>query len=1489
MREYIFRTSALFIGTILVCFVNYSEAKCLQEIPDFESKQNFVVDGIVYPVVLGGSTSSWRPSQAFTNQVLKILLQEVMGYSNVTIAMDDTKVISTSQSVSQITGCFNAMCEEKSAQTIWSPSIDAEVWLDDPLSLQPWMETQEIVDLGPIGIQARFGWYVSTALVTTLYSVDGLIVDHWRVLQNSQMTAYLTISTNEIEVLTTESAATAMFKGQRYCDRPECTNGVYYPPWCTQNNSQCVILLADYPESNFDKLTDQIQSLGLMVGVAWIGPNLKSTVQQRQEKNQPTLFFGWTPDDLTSSGAFSRVAFPSCQENAAEDNPASLNCLHVVPDVDGATGGCDFPWQNVNKVAWRPLVVGAPYIYDLLKDVTFASSKMDGIMYSYYFSRLNMAEFACEWVQRNSGTWEPWIPSGSAGIKRTILLGGLFETLIDPTSPNSGIEPGARMAIDAVNADLNILPNYKLTLASMETGCSPETSLLSYFKFYEDRGQSLAGLVGPMCSSEAEVVGSVSRFLNTVVVSYQSDSPSLSNKDQYPYYFRTFPDTTEQCYALIELFQNFGWGRYALLSDSEDITYKVMKNMEEVMIEGGIEMVVDIYMATNEVNQAAVTSYLEEIVSKKAHIIVGYFPENVARLVLCEAHKQGLTGEKGYQWFLPEWYQDAWWDTDYHNKNSPSYSIFSTSPSSFNISCTTTEMMQAIKGYISLSRAYIANWDKPVPGHETVEGWINEYNSLIEKEVRLDEGKMPSTYAAYAYDTVWTYAYALDKLLFNDVAALDTLSSQQTIRTYLRHLSNTSFSGVTGEVKFMDQDRRGPISIHQHHPPTTTIIGSYIPDMDTKDQGSLSLNTSGIMWASGSQPTDGANGPTCMVEGLRQALGSDCRTAIALMNTILLLVILVSTIILAVFIKRRYDRKVKRTEQHIKQLTLMGLGEGALITLDEWEMPRENVVLNRKLGEGAFGTVYGGEALLDDNKWAAVAVKTLKLGASVEEKLDFLSEAEVMKRFNHKNIVNLLGVCTRGEPMYAVMEFMLYGDLKTFLLGRRHLVGEGVYERNQHVMCPDQLTSMVSDIASGLSYLASINYVHRDLACRNCLVDASYTVKIGDFGMTRALYDSDYYRLGKRSKLPVRWMAPESLTEGIFTTMSDVWSLGVVIYEVVTFGSFPYQELSNAEVLDYIRNRNSLRPPEGCSPALGALMMQCWAIQPQHRPTAKDVNDILCQRPHLITPCLGVPLGSIPPEEIHSTGLPLSPVRPKHPAPKHSTRSNSSTEMHMGREFNRIHDDEFLTGHLASVGHIFRASKRRSKNKKSFSRCSFELAPSGSRRLRRDSETERNCISIISSTASAPSTSMSNTSTPSTSQDSCVVAVEDLPPVIHRGRSRTSATLEHNFLHRLPSGGTFTKLLKKAATEDNIYSESESRQHSWSLFSCIDSERFEGLPLLQHQSSRRGSKRPRSKSLGSKSSGSKSPSSKHSLYVTLSRNGFDDSKEEETMISFVSN
>lgn len=141
----------------------------------------------------------------------------------------------------------------------------------------------------------------------------------------------------------------------------------------------------------------------------------------------------------------------------------------------------------------------------------------------------------------------------------------------------------------------------------------------------------------------------------------------------------------------------------------------------------------------------------------------------------------------------------------------------------------------------------------------------------------------------------------------------------------------------------------------------------------------------------------------------------------------------------------RYEAKLKKSQKYMKNYGLDLLNIGGL---DKWEMARDRVVINRKLGEGAFGMVYGGEAHFEDG-WAAVAVKTLKIGSDTEEKLDFLSEAESMKRFDHKNIVKLLGVCTSNEPVYTIMEFMLYGDLKTYLLARRHLVNDKTMDADE--------------------------------------------------------------------------------------------------------------------------------------------------------------------------------------------------------------------------------------------------------------------------------------------------------------------------------------------------------------------------------------------------------------------------------------------------------
>lgn len=170
----------------------------------------------------------------------------------------------------------------------------------------------------------------------------------------------------------------------------------------------------------------------------------------------------------------------------------------------------------------------------------------------------------------------------------------------------------------------------------------------------------------------------------------------------------------------------------------------------------------------------------------------------------------------------------------------------------------------------------------------------------------------------------------------------------------------------------------------------------------------------------------------------------------------------------------RYDEKVRMTRERMEELGLMA--DTAWLSLDQWEVPRDHVVLNRKLGEGAFGTVYGGEAYVND-VWVAVAVKTLKIGSSTEEKMDFLGEAEMMKRFDHENVVKLLGVCTRGEPAYNIMEFMLHGDLKTFLLARRQMVGQDIKEAED--ITPLRLTGMGLDVASGLKYLSDLKYIHR--------------------------------------------------------------------------------------------------------------------------------------------------------------------------------------------------------------------------------------------------------------------------------------------------------------------------------------------------------------------------------------------------------------------------
>ncbi|XP_022257171.1 proto-oncogene tyrosine-protein kinase ROS-like [Limulus polyphemus] len=266
---------------------------------------------------------------------------------------------------------------------------------------------------------------------------------------------------------------------------------------------------------------------------------------------------------------------------------------------------------------------------------------------------------------------------------------------------------------------------------------------------------------------------------------------------------------------------------------------------------------------------------------------------------------------------------------------------------------------------------------------------------------------------------------------------------------------------------------------------------------------------------------------------------------------------------------------------------------------------REQIVLTKFLGSGAFGEVFEGVAYDlegESSPPTKVAIKTLRKGATNHEKSEFMKEAKLMCNFKHDHILSLLGVCLDNNPNFIILELMEGGDLLSYLRSSRNASVFGLQP-----LTLDDLLNICADVAKGCVYLEEMHFVHRDIAARNCLVSshdpALRHVKIGDFGLARDIYKNDYYRKEGEGLLPVRWMAPESLIDGVFTSQSDIWAFGVLLWEVMTLGQQPYPARTNLEVLYYVRGGGRLDRPEKCPRELYELMLLCWGYDQESRPS----------------------------------------------------------------------------------------------------------------------------------------------------------------------------------------------------------------------------------------------------------------------------------------------
>ncbi|XP_069989042.1 uncharacterized protein [Penaeus vannamei] len=1154
--------------------------------------------------VLTMLTSSQVPQKLMTRMVA-IFLKECLGYVNLTITtvpntFDPDRVIDEMRASKP----SNA---NRSDVKVPNAMVNLEVWIPPGYNLDPLNADFETSSF--LGSGGRFGWFLPGRLI----SDQDFIVEHWRAFTDPNSRALYLFSRTPEELIHLSSKMRNPETGKFYClENYGCEKGMYTPSWCSKSGQECAVLFASYADFNIAKfLREQIETMKAYVRVAWIGPNLNhkfisnNTYYPGPHGMRSILIFHWWPSVLLEPFDFQSVAFSPCIDSSVR--------------IDGKSPyQCKYEMHRFHKFVWKKLKRYAKYAYDALHKIKINHTELIDLMHTYNEKQpktnSTLDEVACQWMKENKDRWDNWLPVGDLP---ELTLVGLFPISGSDGIHNKFLAPGnvfaMFMAVEAINKNSSILAGHQIHAIILNGACEPAMVMRQFIEIIQQSSSggfynNLAGFVGPACSDTVEPIAGVSKYFNMPIISYGAEGAIFSDQEHYPYFFRTIPENRIFRYVYNHLFQQLKWTRVTSFTEDGQRYSEYLTSLNDLLLENSISMYSHKYPQERESQN--MRNYLKQLKERKSFIIIGDFYQDVAREVICDAYHLKMTAYENYQWFLPHWYSKDWYDTDkLTGKN--------------NVSCTTEQMLYALRGHMSLSYKYFADDDDIMQEGRTVKEWRNAYSEVIKDKA------VESDYAGFTYDAVWTYALALDNLFKEDESYAADLRDYNTTQAFIKKIQALSFNGVSGHINFTSgASRLTDIIVWQFQGEEYVEVGLYHPGSSSNDSGRLEMSkVNELKWMSGNKPDDGSN--KCAVEGFSKLINTTCSSAIIVLCAICFGGLTLLLIICFLFFKRRYEKQIQQIQER---------GRPLFEIFDGWEIQRDKVVINRKLGEGCFGTVYGGECQFDDQGWVAVAVKTLKVGSTISEKLDFLSEAEMMKNFVHDNIVRLLGVCTKSEPIYTVMEFMLYGDLKTYLLARRNLVNEKNRNDDDEVS-NRRLTSMALDIARGLSYLADLKFVHRDVACRNCLVNANRTVKLADFGMTRPMYENNYYKFNRKGMLPVRWMAPESLTDGVFTTMSDIWSYGVLLYEIVTFGAYPFQGLTNDQVLEHVKAGHTIAIPRGVKPQLDVLLRMCWHRDPMKRPHVTQIIDHLTNYPRLISPCLDGPQSSVQIEDTISLEL----------------------------------------------------------------------------------------------------------------------------------------------------------------------------------------------------------------------------------------------------------
>ncbi|KAJ3580564.1 hypothetical protein NHX12_034377, partial [Muraenolepis orangiensis] len=399
------------------------------------------------------------------------------------------------------------------------------------------------------------------------------------------------------------------------------------------------------------------------------------------------------------------------------------------------------------------------------------------------------------------------------------------------------------------------------------------------------------------------------------------------------------------------------------------------------------------------------------------------------------------------------------------------------------------------------------------------------------------------------------------------------------------------------QLRYCEKERQSPERCHYKESPGNQVV---LSDLRRATQYEVQVRARTLGGYGSFSPAatfrtlpDGHDSPSqILVTGVLVAVG---------------MLLVITVIFAAVFCMRRH-RRTKDPELADKTSQYL-MGQGVKVYIDPftYEDPNEAVrefakeidvsfvKIEEVIGAGEFGEVCRGRLKVPGKKENYVAIKTLKGGFTDKQRRDFLSEASIMGQFQHPNIIHLEGIITASCPVMILTEFMENG-------------------LNDSQFTPIQLVGMLRGIASGMKYLSEMSYVHRDLAARNILINSNLVCKVSDFGLSRFLQENSAdptYTSSLGGKIPIRWTAPEAIAFRKFTSASDVWSYGIVMWEVMSFGERPYWDMSNQDVINAIEQDYRLPPPPDCPTHLHQLMLDCWQKERTSRPRFADIVSAL--------------------------------------------------------------------------------------------------------------------------------------------------------------------------------------------------------------------------------------------------------------------------------------